>query len=82
MLMRSTVFPFLHFFVRSNRGCLWSTTTVDPLNETALLRVSTKMLNFLSSLDDVLPFFIFVFKVFYEIYKEFLVYLIPKLIWQ
>ena len=52
---------------------------MDPLNEKALLRMSTKTLNFLRSLDVVLPFFIFVFKFFYEMYKEFLVYLIARL---
>ena len=41
--------------------------------------MSTKTLNFLRSLDVVLPFFIFVFKFFYEIYKEFLVHLIARL---
>ena len=30
----------------------------------------------------VLPFFIFVSKFFYEIYKEFLIYFIVRLIWQ
>ena len=39
----------------------------------------TEALNFLRSLDVVLPFFIFVFNFFYEIYKEFLVYLIARL---
>ena len=34
---------------------------------------------FLRNLDVVLPFFIFVFKFFYEIYQEFLVYLIARL---
>ena len=53
--------------------------SVDPLNKKALLRMSTKTLNFLRSLDVGLPFFIFVFKFFYEIYKGFLVYLIAKL---
>ena len=52
---------------------------MDPLNKKALLRISTKTLNFLRSLDVLLPFFIFVFKIFYEIYKEFLVYLIARL---
>ena len=33
------------------------------------------------SLEVVLPFFIF-FNFFYEIYKEFLVHLISRLIWQ
>ena len=41
--------------------------------------MSTKTLNFLRSLDAVLPFYIFVFKFFYKIYKEFLVYLIAGL---
>ena len=41
--------------------------------------MSTKMLNLLRSLDVVLPYFIFVFKFFYEIYKDFLVYLIARL---
>ena len=52
---------------------------VDPLNKKALLRMSTKMLNFLRSLNVVLPFFIFDFTIFSEIYKEFLVYLIARL---
>ena len=39
----------------------------------------TKALNFLRSLDIVWPFLIFVFKFYYEIYKEFLVYLIAEL---
>ena len=47
--------------------------SVDPLNEKAFLRMSTKTLNFLRSLDVVMPFFIFAFKFLYEIYKEFLV---------
>ena len=34
--------------------------------------------NEIQSLDVVLPFFIFVLKFFYEIYKEFLVYFILK----
>ena len=38
--------------------------------------MSTKTQNFLKSLDVVLPFFIIVFKYFYEICEEFLVYLI------
>ena len=41
--------------------------------------MSIKTLNFLKSLNDVLPFFIFVFKFIYEIYEEFLVYLIARL---
>ena len=41
--------------------------------------MSTKTLNFLRSLDVVLPFFVFVSKFFYEVYKEFLVYLIARL---
>ena len=39
----------------------------------------TKTLNFLRSLDVVLPFFIFVFKFFFQIYQELLVYLIARL---
>ena len=50
---------------------------MDTLNEKALLPI--KVLNFLRSLDVALPFFIFVFKFFYEIYKEFLVCLIARL---
>ena len=34
------------------------------------------------SLDVVLPFFIYAFNFFYEIYKKFLVHLIARLIWQ
>ena len=49
---------------------------MDPLNKKALLRMSTTTLNFSRSLDVVLPFF---FQIFYEIYKEFLVYLIARL---
>ena len=80
------------FFVKSNRGCLleyshsvglYKILSVNPLNKKALLRMSTKTLNFLRSLDVVLPFcfqFFLCFQFFfYEIYKEFLVYLISRL---
>ena len=44
-----------------------------------MLRVSTKTLNSLRSLDVTLLFFVSVFNFFYEIYKEFLFYLIARL---
>ena len=52
--------------------------SVDPLNKKALLRMSTKTLNFLRIVDVVLLFFIFVFKFFDKSYKEFLVHLIAE----
>ena len=56
--------------------------TGDPLDKKALLPMSTITQNFLRNLDDMLPYFIFVLKFFYEIFKEFLVYLIARLIRQ
>ena len=53
--------------------------SVDPLSEKALLRMSAKTLNVSRSLDVMFPFFNFVFQFFYEIYEEFLVYLIARL---
>ena len=50
---------------------------MDPLNKKALLRMSTKTLNFLRSLDVVLPFFIFVFKFCLKFRLQ--VYLIARL---
>ena len=46
---------------------------VEPLS---MISVRNKT----QSLDVVLPFFIFVFKFVYEIYKEFLVYFIVRLL--
>ena len=57
---------------------LINSSDIYPLNEKTLLRISTITLNFLRSLDDVLPFFILVIKFFYEIYKKFLLYLIAR----
>ena len=45
---------------------------MDPLNKKTLLRMSTKT-------NVVLPFYTFVLKFYYKIYKEFLVYLIARL---
>ena len=55
-----------------------STQCSDFLFRTSVLSV----LNNNQSLDVVLPFFIFVFKFFYEIYKKFLIYFMLRLIWQ
>ena len=88
MLMRSTAFPFSVIL----KSILKSLIFIYPnwnhyRHSVSILRI-VEPLSVLSvrnenqSFDDVLPFFIFVFKFFYEIYKEFLVYFIIRLIWQ
>ena len=87
--MRSTVFPFSLIlkstlkslgliFIYSNyyRYSVSISLTVEPLS---VLSVRNEN----QSLDVVLLFFIyFCFQIFYNTYKEFLVYLIVRLIWQ
>ena len=85
MLMRSTVFPFcvilksilksLIYIYSSKFELLSILLIVEPLS---VFCVRNKN----QSLDVVLPFFIFVFKYIYEIYKECLVYFIFGLIGQ
>ena len=85
---RSTVFPFSVIlksilksliFIYPNLNCYGHSVSklliVEPLSV-----LSVRNQN--QSLDVVLPFFIFVFKFFSKIYKEFLVYFIVGLIWQ
>ena len=90
MLMRSTVLPFSSIL----KSILKSLILIYPnLNYyqhsvSTLLTVRVEPFSALSvrnenqSLDVVSPFIIFVFKFFYEIYKELLVHLIARLIWQ
>ena len=87
--MRSTVFPFslilkltlkslglIFTFLNYYRYSVSISLTVEPL---PVLSVRNEN----QSLDVVLLFFIyFCFQIFYTTYKEFLVYLIVRLIWQ
>ena len=65
------VYPNLNYYRHSVSILL----LVEPLS---VLSVRNENQSF----DDVLPFYIFVFNFFYEIYKEFLVYFNVRLIWQ
>ena len=87
--MRSTVFPFslvlkstlkslglIFIYLNYYRYRVSISLTVEPLCELSVRNEN-------QSLDVVLLFFIyFCFQIFYKTYKEFLVYLIVRLIWQ
>ena len=87
MLLRSTVFPFSLILKSTLKSLGLICIYLNYYRYIVSIRLTVEPLSVLSvrnenqSFDGVLPFFIFVcFQIFYKIYKEFLVYLIVRLI--
>ena len=84
--MRSTVFPFSAILKWLLKSLIFIYPNLNYYRHSVSMLLIVEPLSVLSvrsenlSLDVVLPFFIFVFKILYEIYKEFLVYFIVRLI--
>ena len=88
MLMKSTVYPLSVILKSILKKLIIIYQNLNYYRHSVSILLIVEPLPVLSvrnknqSLDVVLPFYIFAFKNFYEIYKESLVYFIVRLIWQ
>ena len=86
MLMRSTLFPFSVILKSILKSLIFIYPNLNYYRHSVSILLLVEPPSVLSvrnenqSLDVALPFFIFVFKFFYEICKEFLIYCIARLI--
>ena len=85
--MRSTAFPFSLILKSILKSLIFIYLNLNYYRHSVSIYITVLTVEPLSvlsnqSLDGVLPFFILVFNFFYEIYQEFLVHLIARLIWQ